>query len=93
MPRVCNFTGKRTTTGNQYTYRGKAKYLGGVGVKVTGKTGRKFRPNLQAVTALIDGKPQRILASTRSIRCGLVVKPAKRRFVYQAPAAEAQASA
>ena len=35
--------------GNQATIRGKAKYLGGVGTKVTGISRRKFRPNLQNV--------------------------------------------
>ncbi len=29
--------------------RGKPKYLGGVGTKITGITRRKFRPNLQRV--------------------------------------------
>ena len=41
--------------GFQYTYRGLAKYKGGVGVKVTGKTKRKFRPNLQRVRAVVGG--------------------------------------
>ena len=81
MPRVCEFTGRRTTTGHQYTHRGKAKYLGGVGTKITGKTKRKFKPNLQTVTALIDGKPTRVKASTKAIRAGLVVKPLKRRYL------------
>jgi large subunit ribosomal protein L28 len=35
MPRVCYFTGKKTSFGNQKTHRGKAKYLGGVGTKIT----------------------------------------------------------
>jgi large subunit ribosomal protein L28 len=78
MPRVCHFTGKKTTTGRQYTHRGKAKYLGGVGTKVTGRTKRKFKPNLQKVRALIDGRIQRIRVSTKAIKMGLVVKPAKR---------------
>ena len=30
MPRVCYFTGKKTSFGKQVTHRGKAKYLGGV---------------------------------------------------------------
>ena len=38
MPRVCYFTGKKTSFGNQVTHRGKAKYLGGVGTKTTGIT-------------------------------------------------------
>jgi large subunit ribosomal protein L28 len=83
MSRVCFFTGRRTGTGNTYTIRGKAKYLGGVGTKVTGKTGRKFRPNIQTVTAVVDGSVQRIKVSMKALRSGLVVKPAKRRFVYR----------
>ncbi len=84
MPRVCAFTGKKTTTGHTYTTRGKAKYLGGVGTKVTGKTKRKFRPNLQTVlTVMPDGSVQRVKASTRAIRNGLVTKPLKRKFAYK----------
>ncbi len=82
MPRVCAFTGRRTRTGRSLRYRGKAKYLGGVGKKVTGRTKRKFRPNLQTVTAMVDGKPTRIKASTRAIKSGLIVKPPKRRYTY-----------
>lgn len=82
MPRVCFFTGSRTTSGNRITRRGKAKYLGGVGIKTTSVTKRKFRPNLQRVKALVDGKPVRLLASTRAIRTGLVVKPIRRKFAY-----------
>lgn len=90
MPRVCDFTGKKTTSGNTYTTRGKAKYLGGVGTKVTGKTKRKFKPNIQTVTALMpDGSIQRVKASTRAIRNGLVVKPLKRRYAYKHDAAAA----
>jgi large subunit ribosomal protein L28 len=91
MPRVCEFTGRRTTVGHSLRYRGKAKYLGGVGKKITGKTKRKFRPNLFTVTAVIDGTPQRIKASAKAMRMGLVVKPLKRKYAYKAPAAEAAA--
>ena len=88
MPRVCEFTGKRTTAGRTYTHRGKAKYLGGVGTKITGKTKRKFRPNIQVVNALMeDGSVRKVKASTRAIRNGLVVKPLKRRFAYKHDAA------
>ncbi len=80
MPRVCHFTGKKTTFGNQITHRGKAKYLGGVGTKVTGITARKFRANIQKVRAVIDGQIVRIKVSTKAIRNGMVVKPVKRRY-------------
>ena len=85
MPRVCAFTGKKTTSGRQYTFRGKAKYLGGVGIKTTGKTLRKFKPNLQKVRAVIDGKVVRILVSTKAIKMGLITKPLRR--TYKAPEA------
>ena len=90
MPRVCYFTGKKTTFGNQKTHRGKAKYLGGVGTKTTGITARKFRPNIQRVRAVIDGQIVRIKVSTKALRNGLVIKPVKRKWK---PALEATATA
>jgi large subunit ribosomal protein L28 len=86
MSRVCHFTGRRTTTGHSLRYRGKAKYLGGVGKKITGKTKRTFMPNIQTVTAMIDGSPCRIKVSTKALRMGLVTKPVRRRAVYKHPA-------
>ncbi len=80
MPRVCYYTGKKTRSGRQYTHRGKAKYLGGVGRKVTGKTKRTFQPNIQRVRALVEGKVCRIKVSAKAIRMGLVVKPPKRNW-------------
>ena len=87
MPRVCKFTGRKTSTGNTYTHRGKAKYLGGVGTKVTGKTKRSFRANLQSVLAVLDGgSVQRVKASAKAIRSGLIVKPLKRKYAYKGEA-------
>jgi large subunit ribosomal protein L28 len=80
MPRVCKFTGKRTRSGRRISRRGKAKYLGGVGRKTTSATKRKFKPNIQRVRAVIDGKVVRVKASTAAIRQGLVVKPPKRNY-------------
>ncbi len=80
MPRKCHFTGKKTRSGRKYTHRGKAKYLGGVGIKTTGKSKRKFKANIQRVRAVVDGKVQRIKVSTSAIRNGLVIKPAKRNW-------------
>ena len=92
MPRVCFFTGKKTTFGNQKTHRGKAKYLGGVGTKCTGITARKFRPNIQKVRAVVDGSIVRIKVSAKAIRMGLVVKPMRRKY-KPAPAPTATAAA
>lgn len=80
MSRVCYFTGKRTVAGRSISRRGKAKHLGGVGRKVTGISKRKFKPNIQKVRAVIDGKVCRIRVSAKAIRMGLVQKPAKRNY-------------
>ena len=88
MPRICHFTGKKTTFGRKKTTRGKAKYLGGVGTKITGISKRKFKPNIQTVRALVDGQVKRIKVSTKAIKMGLVVKPMRRNYK---PAATASA--
>ena len=83
MARVCYFTGKKTRAGRSLARRGKAKYLGGVGRKTTGITKRKFKPNIQRVRALVDGRVCRIKVSAKAIRMGLVVKPPKRTWKPQ----------
>lgn len=80
MSRVCQITGKRTVAGRSISRRGKAKHLGGVGKKVTGITKRKFKPNIQKVRAIIDGKVCRVRVSAKAIRMGLIVKPPKRNY-------------
>ncbi|MFZ9880510.1 MAG: large ribosomal subunit protein bL28 [Phycisphaerales bacterium] len=82
MPRVCHFSGASTSSGWVCKYRGKAKYLGGVGIKTTSRKKRRFMPNLQDVTIVEDGRPVRVKASVRAIREGLVVKPVKRKYAY-----------
>ena len=80
MSRECYFTGKKTRAGQSIARRGKAKYLGGVGKKVTGVTKRKFKPNIQKVRAVIDGKVCRIRVCAKAIKMGLVQKPVKRNY-------------
>ncbi|MDP7008296.1 MAG: 50S ribosomal protein L28 [Phycisphaerales bacterium] len=82
MPRVCHFTGRKTTTGRRIQYRGKPKYQGGIGLNISGVSKRTFKPNLQRVRAVVDGVPTRIRVSTKAIKQGLVVKPLKRKFGY-----------
>lgn len=88
MARECYFTGKKTKAGRSIARRGKAKYLGGVGRKVTGVTKRKFKPNIQRVRAVVDGEVRRIKVSAKAMRMGLVVKPPKRDW---APETETEA--
>jgi len=80
MARHCPYTGKKTRSGGQITRRGKAKYLGGVGRKVTGHSKRWFKPNIQKVRALIDGKVRRVRVSAKAIRIGFITKPPKRNY-------------
>ena len=80
MPRVCAITGRRTHAGRKYAHRGKAKRLGGVGIKTTGKTRRKFKANIQRVRAVVNGRIVRINVSAKAIRGGLVTKPGKRDY-------------
>ncbi len=82
MPRVCHFTGARTQVGNRIRYSGRPKYLGGIGLKVTSCTKRKFKPNLQDTNAVIDGAPKKIKVSAKAIKQGLVTKPLKRKYGY-----------
>ncbi len=87
MSRVCYYTGKKTRAGRSIARKGKAKYLGGVGRKTTGVTKRKFKPNIQRVRAVVDGKVCRIKVSAKAILMGLVIKPQKRTWKpEQAPA-------
>lgn len=46
MSKVCQVTGKKPRRGYKYAIRGIAKKKKGIGLKVTGKTKRRFLPNL-----------------------------------------------
>ncbi len=74
MSRECQICGKRPMMGNRVTTRGKAKYLGGVGTKITGISRRQFKPNLQRVRVTIDGTNQRIRVCTQCMRSGAVTR-------------------
>ncbi|MBN1852151.1 MAG: 50S ribosomal protein L28 [Pirellulales bacterium] len=75
MARQCEVCGKGAQIGNRVTTRGKKKYLGGVGTKVTGITRRKFKPNLQQVHVIAEnGMHQKIQVCTQCIRNGSIKK-------------------
>jgi large subunit ribosomal protein L28 len=84
MGMQCAVCGKAPVLGNQITRRGKAKYLGGVGRKVTGISRRKFKPNLQRIQADVDGRVKRIRVCVQCIRSGKVKRPQKQRL-FQVP--------
>jgi large subunit ribosomal protein L28 len=74
MARVCEYCGKRTESGGMITRRGLAKSKGGVGLRTTGHSLRKFKPNIQKVRALVDGAPRRVRICTRCLKRGRIVK-------------------
>lgn len=77
----CAITGKKPTLGYKYARRGKAKYLGGVGTKVTGITRREFKPNLQRIKITTpNGTNKTVTICTRCLKKGIV-----RKAVKQAP--------
>ena len=74
MSRVCEICGKRTEVGNAVTRRGLAKSKGGVGKKITGITKRKFKPNIQVIRAIVDGRVRRIKVCVSCLRSRKVQK-------------------
>ncbi len=89
MARQCEVCGKRAAFGNKVTTRGKAKYLGGVGTKITGVTRRLFQPNLQRVRITeANGTVRTIRVCARCIRSGRINKRVYSR-PFRLPPAEA----
>ena len=73
MSRVCAVTGRRTRVGNKVKRRGLAKKDGGVGRRVTGRSKRKFKPNLQPVRILTpEGTVMTLKLSTKVIKRGVI---------------------
>lgn len=80
MARVCEVCNKGPLVGNSVETRGKAKYLGGVGTKVTGITKRRFLPNLQSVKAsLPSGEVKTIRCCVQCIRSGRIRKAVRQK--------------
>jgi len=81
MAYQCEYCEKKPSRGNQKETRGKAKYLGGVGTKITGITRREFRPNLQRIKITTPtGTNKTVRICTRCLKKGIV-----RKAVKQAP--------
>lgn len=78
MSRVCYFTGKKPRSGKRVTRRGIAKKSGGIGLKTTGITTRRFTPNLQTVKIIENGTVKRVRVAASYLKTGKVVKAPKR---------------
>lgn len=88
MPRICEFCGKKTQVGNRVSRRGLPKKEGGIGLKTTGIRRRTFKPNLQKVHAVVEGKYRRVRVCTSCLKAGRIQKQLRR----QRPVAEAAAT-
>ena len=85
MGMQCAICGKKPVLGRQYAKRGKAKYLGGVGQKITGISRRTFRPNLQNIQVELEGAVRRARVCVQCIRSGKARRPQKKKpFQLQA---------
>ncbi|HLA85884.1 MAG TPA: 50S ribosomal protein L28 [Thermoguttaceae bacterium] len=93
MAQVCEVCGKGPQIGNSVTHRGKAKYLGGVGTKVTGISRRQFRPNLQRVHVTTpNGTHKTMRVCTQCLRSGAVTKRVRQAPFRQATVETAEKS-
>jgi large subunit ribosomal protein L28 len=70
VSRVCQVTQRGTRTGRSIARRGLAKAKGGVGLKTTGVTKRKFKVNTQTKRIWVPelGKHVRVKLSTRALK-------------------------
>ena len=91
MSRVCQITGARTQVDSNIARRGLPKKAGGVGLRTTGKTKRKYKVNVQKkriwvpemqefVTVRISTRAMRTIAKNGAyptlLKAGLI-KPVK----------------
>jgi len=74
MSKICKICGKRPAAGRTIKRRGLAKRKGGVGQRITGKSKRRFLPNLKYVRVEKDGKKTRIRVCTKCLKAGKVKK-------------------
>ena len=74
MSKICAVCGKKPVAGRTIVRRGLSKMKGGVGLKITGITPRRFIPNLKKVHAIVDGTPKRITVCVKCLKAGKVKK-------------------
>jgi large subunit ribosomal protein L28 len=77
--RICAICGKKPLTGNSIARRGLPKWKGGIGLKTTGITRRRFFPNLQKVKVDMNGTVKTIKVCASCIQAGKVKKATKKR--------------
>ncbi|MFA6600323.1 MAG: 50S ribosomal protein L28 [Candidatus Omnitrophota bacterium] len=85
--RTCAICEKKPIVGRSIARRGLPKKTGGIGLKTTGITRRRFFPNLQKVKVRFpNGTVRRIKVCASCLQAGLVTKAAA--YKLMAPAKE-----
>ncbi len=74
MAKVCEICHKGSIPGNKYVRRGMAKAKGGAGSKITGKTHRRFLPNLQRIKINLNGSIKKAFVCVKCLKAGKAVK-------------------
>lgn len=75
MSRICSVTGKRPTVGSRIHRKGQSKKSGGIGMHITKRSKRTFKPNVQRIRVkLPSGEVKRMWVSVKAIKAGLVEK-------------------
>ncbi len=68
MARICELCGKYPHRGQHIARRGLAKAKGGVGRKITGRSMRTYRPNIQRIRVVLNGEVKRIKVCTGCLK-------------------------
>ncbi len=74
MARACEVCGKHTQVGSQICRRGIAKKKGGIGIRITSREKRTFKPNVQRVKVLVGKTAKRMRVCTRCLKAGKITK-------------------
>lgn len=75
MARICYVTQKKRVVGSRINRKGQSKKSGGIGMHVTKKVKRIFKPNLQKIRIkLPNGQIKRVWVAVKAIKAGLVEK-------------------
>ncbi|MGE5279326.1 MAG: 50S ribosomal protein L28 [Deltaproteobacteria bacterium] len=75
MAKNCFICDKKPKRGGHISRRGMAKIKGGAGRKITGRSKRTFKPNVQRVRIIgPDGRAVRVFVCAKCLKAGKVRK-------------------
>ncbi len=75
MSKVCIICDKHTSMGGHIARRGMARAKGGAGRKITGRSKRAFKPNVQKLRIIeSNGSVKSVYVCTKCLKAGKVRK-------------------